>query len=418
MTKSIEITFPKLNHFWLDSGLVGLTVLFQETHHAVERIVSNEGLTLSGSQDDIKATLSDAYDLLVSRCYNTSTKKQKEEMSGFFFDSKEKTIKRFPKKQLFGVTALLYGENQIFQYDKGLKWENKTAHKLPEKHTEIQSILDDFIGTTGIKPSTSVLLVDSPYQLKPQLDPIDVSGKPRKEHCFLCGHTLTGKAKEITKGTYPFITSSSGFKNFNSMIRSAERVCWKCDYLTKFVPISSFYLVTKAGKQEDIFAFLPYSISFLKMLDTYSPLQDAKYKVPNLFKNFQHPLDGYFQKPFEVTFAFLYTLYRKMLIRKKADENEGSLDWDEMCHFITAKAPLEFVVLHAESKGQTYIGKMVWSFRDSVYFFRLMDNLETSGINIKKVMWLLIDSSQNNANRTLRRNRVCEQILRSSRFLA
>lgn len=423
--KSIEITFPKLNHFWLDSGLLGLAVMLKDIDNSgVEKTISDNGLTLAGTESDIQDLLQRAYDLLIGRYYNTSTKKQKEEMFGFFYNSTEKSIKRFPKKKLAGIPALLYGENQIFQYREGIKWENKTQHKLPEMYSDVQSILDTFLQSTGIKSSTSVLLMDSPYEFRPKLEGITLSGKQGKGKCFLCGCEVYGKKREITKGTYPFITSSSGFKTFNSMGATAENICWRCDYISKFIPVNSFYLTVKQKQNEDFFAFFPYSVSFEKMMDVYSPLQDAKYDDPNLFKNFQHPLgfenyaDGYFQKPFEVTFAFLHTLYKKVLLHQKADEETGGLNWEEMCDLTFAKAPLEFVVVHAESKGQTSMGKMVWPFRDSTYFFRLIESIEKSGINIKEVMRLLIDFSQKNQeNKTILRNIFCERILKKRTIL-
>jgi hypothetical protein len=63
------------------------------------------------------------------------------------------------------------------------------------------------------------------------------------------------------------------------------------------------------------------------------------------------------------------------------------------------------------------MGKMVWQFRDSVYFFRLMEILEKSEINIKEVMRLLIDFSQKSDNKTLIRNKVCERILKKKSLL-
>lgn len=421
--KPVEITFPKLNHFWLDSGLLGLNIMLNEVDSSIDKTSNEGGLTLKGTEVEIQEALKKAYDLLIKRYYNTSTKNQKEEMAGFFYDTNDNSIKRFPKKQLAGIPALLYGENQIFQFNKGIKWKNKTQHKLPEEYSNIQSVVDVFLQSTGIKSSTSVLLIDSPYEFRPKLENINLQMKQPKGRCFLCGGEVYGKTREITKGTYPFITSSSGFKTFNSMGSSAENVCWKCDYISKFIPVNSFYLIIKNKKKEDLFAFFPYSVSFEKMLNVYKPLQDAKYEDPNLFKNFQHPLgfenyaDGYFQKPFEVAFAFLYTLYRKVLLHQESDEEGSVLDWEEMCDLTISRAPLEFVVLYAESKGQTSMGKMVWPFRDSVYFFRLIENIEKSKINIKEVMRLLIDFSQKNDNRTIVRNRACERILKKQSIL-
>ncbi len=446
MTKSIEITFPKLNHFWLDAGLLGLSVLLNDMHGEAKRTINDDGLSLKGTENDIKTALDGAYGLLISRYYDTSTKKQIDDETSynFYYDSKADNFVAFPKKKSVGIAGLIFNkaprpkgssakwvgkikekwvDNAWVKVDDDEKVPKDQAtrvrHILPLSHERLQKPMDDFLSGLGLTVTTSGLLIDGPNIVQPNATiPKHLFGD-KKGQCYLCGddsHAL----EEIGQTIFPFITGSSGLLNFNTECARPEKVCWKCAFIGKFVPASSFYLM----QGDDLFAFFPYSVSFLKMFDVYGPLQDAKHEDPTLFKNFQHPLgfekyaDGFFHKAFEVSFAFLYTLYRKLLLRKKADEDEGSLDWDKMCNFVTAKAPLEFVVVHAESKGQTHMGKMVWPFRDSVYFFRLMENLEQSGVNIKEVMRLLIDFSQKNANRTLRRDRVCERILKKQSILS
>jgi len=420
MSETTEIHFYKMNHFWLDSGLLGLAVILKELKPEIKMIINDAGLTLGGTEDALRDALKRAYDLLIERYYNLSTKKQKEDMSGFFYNSDEKCIKRFARKQLGGIPGLLYGENQIFQYKNGIKWADKKMHRLPEEYIEVQEVLDEFIATSGIKPSIGILLLDGPYEFRPKIGEFHLSKKGKIKKCFLCGQQVYGEVKEITKGTYPFITSSSGFKTFNSFCSSAEQVCWKCDYVSKFAPVNGFYFTNKSKQNEEMFIFFPYSISFEKMLEIYPPLEEAKYNDPYLFRNFQQPFggDSTLQKPFEVAFVFLYTIYDKLLRLQKAVDGEVQEFWERVIDFAVSRAPVEFVVLHAESKGQTTMGKMVWPFRDSVYFFRLMKEIEESGINIKEVMNLLVDPSlfskkgRVGGNKTLIRNRVCERILK------
>ncbi len=442
---SVEITFPKLNHFWLDSGLLGLSVLIDETGNTIEKVVDDNGLTLRGTESDIKATLKRVYDLLTSWYYDTSTKKQIDDESSynFYYDSEKGSFTAFPKKKTVGIAKLIFNkaprpkrssvkwadiikETKINDQWVPIGKETKTTkgqvtrirHILPPSYKHLQKPMDEFLDKLGLTVTTSGLLVDGPNAVQPNVTiPKSLSGAA-KGTCYLCGEE-SNVLEEIGQTIFPFITGSSGLLNFNTQCGKPEKVCWKCAFIVKFVPVTGFYFT----QGDDLFAFFPYSISFLKMVDTYAPLQDARYKDPNLLKNFQHPLgfekyaDGYFQKPFEVALAFLYTLYRKVLLHCKADGEEDSLDWDRMCGLVTANAPLEFIVVHAESKGQTYMGKMIWPFRDSVYFFRLMENLEHSGVNIKEVMRLLIDFSRKGANRTLSRNRVCERILKKQSIL-
>lgn len=430
----IEITFPKTNHFWLDSGLLGLTVMLNEDTSSVERSVSDRGVTLKGTESEIHNALQKAYDLLIERYYNLSTKKQKDDTNSynFYYDSKEDKFVAFPKKKSVGIAKLIYNKAPR-PTGISVKWEKeekreitidgKTVRKnrgiLPSDYSHLKERMEKFLDEHSLDVTTAGLLIDGPNMVRPNVDIPKKFLTTAKGQCYLCGED-NFSLEEVSQTIFPFITGSSGLLNFNTLCSKPEKVCWKCAFIGKFVPVNGFYL----SQGDNLFAFFPYSVSFEKMLDVYNPLQDAKYEDPNLFKNFKHPLgfenyeDGYFQKPYEVAFAFLYTLYRKILLHQKADEEGSVLNWEEMCNLTISKAPLEFIVLHAVSKGQTSMGKMVWQFRDSVYFFRLMEELEKSGIKVKEVMRLLIDFSQKKQeNKTILRNKFCERILKKRTVL-
>lgn len=432
--KTLEITFPKLNHFWLDSGLLGLTVMLKEVDNIIDKTVSDTGLTLRGTEKEIQEALKKAYDLLITRHYDLSTKKQRDNTNSynFYYDSKEDKFVPFPKKKSVGIAELIYNKAPR-PVGRSIEWERKEKKEvvidgkivkrnrgiLPSNYSHLQNRMEEFLDEYGLDVTTTGLLIDGPNMVRPNVTIPKKFSAPPKGKCYLCGedsHTLEDASQTI----FPFITGTSGLLNFNTLCSKPEKVCWKCAFIGKFVPVNGFYL----SNRDNLFAFFPYSVSLEKMLDVYKPLQDAKYEDPNLFKNFRHPLgfekdeDGYFQKPFEVAFAFLYTLYRKVLLHQGIDERGGILNWEEMCNLTISRAPLEFVVLHVESKGQTFMGKMVWPFRDSVYFFRLIEDMEKAGINIKEVMRLLIDFSQKNQeNRTILRNKFCERILKKRTVL-
>jgi hypothetical protein len=76
------------------------------------------------------------------------------------------------------------------------------------------------------------------------------------------------------------------------------------------------------------------------------------------------------------------------------------------------------MIIATESLGDTQMGKMIWPFQDSVYFFRLMGAMEKNGIKLKDVMRKFVDVEQSkNENKTLVRNRVCERILKKQSIL-
>jgi len=99
----IDIFFPKLNHFWMDSGLLGFYNIAKEENQPPEvrlELVSEEtsqGVFITGERQDVEKLLEKTYQELLARYYNTSSQKQKEEKSGFYYDSKSDKFVRFQK---------------------------------------------------------------------------------------------------------------------------------------------------------------------------------------------------------------------------------------------------------------------------------------------------------------------------------
>jgi len=415
----------------LDSGLIGLVKMLEEVEADIQISVSDDKLVLRGPRDNLQSSIKKAYGILVSNYYNLSTKKQETDTSSynFYYDTEQDKFIPFPKKKAVGIASIVYNKAPR-PSGSILKWKEKdwkkqkkeinvngkkiqrTRPHLPDTHRTLQEKMDDFLDKCGLDITTSGLLIDGPNQVRPKVT-IKIGAGASKGICYLCGES-SNLLEDIKETVFPLITGSSGVLSFNSQGGNPEKVCWKCSLLGKFVPVNGFYL----SQGDNLFAFLPYSTSLEKMSDVFVPLHEAEYKDPNLFRNFDHPLGGYFQRSFEVTFAFLYTLYTKLRQKAKQDDENAVLDWGEMLELTTSKAPLDFFVLHMESKGQTTMGKMAWPFRDSVYFFRLMNEVEQAGIDMREVMRMFIDFTQTkNENKTLTRNKVCERILKKQTIL-
>ena len=266
-----------------------------------------------------------------------------------------------------------------------------------------------FLSETGLKISANNLLIDGPNAIHPQVE-IKVKKGKEKGKCFICGeasHSLT----EIGGTVYPMITGSSGVLSFNSNGGRPEKVCWKCDFLGKFVPVNGFYVYNN----ESYNIYFPYSSSLVKMSEVYDDFQAVKVDDPNLFKNFENQLGVFFQRPFEQLFTFLYSLYWMVLSKKTTDEGDSELDFEKLFDVIISKNPLEFYTINTTSLGDTQMGKMIWPFNDSVYLFRLFDKIEKNKISIKEVIAGLVDYDQTkNENKTMMRNTVCERILKKS----
>lgn len=418
---SLEITFPKLSHFWMDSGLLGLYKIAKKENLSemeVEMHLTDEGLTFKGTEENLTALFTKSYESLLDQYYNKSTEKQKQKKEGFYYDSKEDKFVRFPKVKSMGIAGLIFNKaprmtaKQV-RYDvielneAGKKIKKKV---LPPEYSHLQDRFEAFLSETGLKISANNLLIDGPNAIQPQVE-IKVKKGKEKGKCFICGeasHSLT----EIGGTVYPMITGSSGVLSFNSNGGSPEKVCWKCDFLGKFVPVNGFYVYNN----ESYNIYFPYSSSLVKMSEVYDDFQAINIvDDPNLLKNFENRLGGYFQRPFEQLFTFLYSLYWTVLSKKIIDNGDHELDYEKLFTVIISKAPLEFYTINTTALGDTQMGRMIWPFNDSVYIFRLFDKIEKNKINVKEVMAGLIDYEQTkNENKTMLRNKVCERILKKS----
>jgi len=132
--KETELTFRKLGHFWLDSGLLGLIKMIEDVNSDIQVIISNDKLVLKGSKDNLKSSLEKAYDRLISCYYNLSTQKQKSDTSSynFFYDTQQDIFSPFPKKKAVGIASIICDQAPIPSGRK-LKWKEKGKNWKKEK---------------------------------------------------------------------------------------------------------------------------------------------------------------------------------------------------------------------------------------------------------------------------------------------
>ena len=152
---SLEITFPKLSHFWMDSGLLGLYKIAKEENPSemeIEMHLTDEGLIFKGSEDNLTALFNKAYESLLDQYYNKSTEKQKQKNEGFYYDSKEDKFVRFPKVKAMGIAGLIFNKaprmtakqvkyDVIELNDAGKKIKKKV---LPPEYSHLQDRFDSF----------------------------------------------------------------------------------------------------------------------------------------------------------------------------------------------------------------------------------------------------------------------------------
>jgi len=274
--------------------------------------------------------------------------------------------------------------------------------------------MEKYVKDNGLKITTAGLLLDGPNAVQPKLK-IAIGEKKRGKYCYLCGEE-TGSLEDANQTVFPFITGSSGILSFNPNAGRPEKVCWRCFMLGKYVPVVGFY----STQGDSLSIFLPYSTSLKKMCQVHDLLESTKYQDENLYRNFEHPLGGYYQHPYEVTYSFLYTLYDRCLLnRLEPGTDEIDLGVEAALDLTTNTAPLEFYVIQTKKEGDTFSGKMIWPFKETLYFFRLHENIEkTIKIRMKEVLSYCVDyEASKNENKTLLRNRICERMLKKQSIL-
>jgi len=418
----IEVNFPKLNHFWMDSGLLGLyRIAENECPEKMEvKIKLNEdGVLFKGTETNLVSFFHKAYNSLLSEYYNTSTEKQKQDNTGFYYDSKIGNFLRFPKVKPMGIAGLIFNKaprptkckvkyEEIDIIESGKKIKKKI---LPKDYEHLQEGLDNFLSYTGLKISSSNLLLDGRNAIKPHIE-INLKKIEQKGRCFICGDS-SNSLMDIGGTVFPMISGSSGALSFNSSAGKPEKVCWKCDFVAKFVPVNGFYTMNKGNYH----IYFPYSSNLEKMNYVSRNLRATEFYVedPMLLRNFDNILGGYFQKSYEQLFAFLFSLYHVVIVGNDpitSTNEDDEINYENFGISLT-KVPPVFFVMHTEALGDTQMGKMIWSFQNSIYLYRLLYCLEKDKINIKEIMTLLVDFEQKkNENKTIVRNRICERILK------
>jgi hypothetical protein len=401
----------------MDAGLLGLYRIAHKEHSkesGVEIILNDSGIYFKGTEKNIQAFLQKSYERLLKDFYNTSSQNQIEKNEGFYYDTEKEQFIRFPKVKPMGIAGLVKISGQSYKnkgkanFEKSNESQSKQP-KLEEKYSLLQDRFEKFLADTKLKPGNSLLL-NGENIISPSIHIGKLSGKS-KGCCFICGQP-SHSFSDIGGTVFPFITGSSGVLSFNTIGSSAEKVCWKCDFIAKFVPVIGFYNVNK----DTMHIYFPYSASLEKMNDVCRSLDSTKIEDPHLMRNFDNRLGGYFQKPYEQFFTFLYSLYRVVMTKRtssSAEEDDYELDYEALFDVNLNKAPLDFFVIYTESLGDAQMGKMIWPFHESIYLFRLLDHLEQNKIDLKKVMNLLVDHDQpKNESKTILRNRVCENILK------
>ncbi len=403
MNTSVE--FKKVNHFWIDGGLIGLYLIIVnnnlDSKYNIQIKIDNNLLKLKSEnkedKDNILKCLNEAYDILLDRHWNISSTKQKERLENFYYDESRDIFIRIPKIMPHPIAGI---------YVK--KPDEKSFKAIPYKelNKELQKKVDEYLKTNKLTlyGSKKKLLFEPP-RYKPRVY-IMQKGK-KKNICYLCGNEHYNDIK-VSQTVFPLF-AGSGFRTFYTECSShQDTVCWKCDFLGKFTVESIFFKVNKS----DYFIFIPYSESLDKMIEINEKLRDLVQFDENYYTNIKSTKKdfiNYANRPFELLVAFLYIMYRQLI---KIDNKNESEILKQLYNIAIKKGPITLYFLNLEEKGNTFLGKLAIPFTDTIYMFKLFYELETAKINIDDINYQLIDYSVDKFNnQSLFRNKLWRKVI-------
>ena len=436
----ITVTFPRLNQFWNDSGVLGLYRciigdIHQKSQRGVDYPSTNldtefqtstkleaDQLVISGEADAVQRLLETAYnDRLIKHYYDISSEKQREEVASHnFFYNSEGVFESFPKRKSRGIAAFIY-DKAPRPAGGQIKWADKTPGKLPDDYAHLQARLDQFLEREELKPGPPAgMLIDEPNRVRPKVI-IQVQEPSRKSTrktspCFLCGGT-SSKMEKMNQTIFPFMTGESGVLSFFSTTRGATHVCWRCSFIGKFVPVNGFYI--QSGDRMHM--FFPFAPNLCKMNDVYNRLIGITEWEPNFYRNIDQRLGGYFTHPSEMAFAFLHRVYAELTTEDELNEEDPFEDEEfqqEISNLAFKDAPLSFFIISTEQKGQIQMPTQVRLYDDLVYLFRLFRHLRKKNMRWKSIAQNMLDfTAVKDDNKSLKRNRMLDAVLTKQSIL-
>lgn len=394
------------NHWWFDSGIVGLyfigtEVSKDEKFKEIKLSFDANSLSIKGKDEEtIRDFLDECYERLTSLYWNVSTKSQKDNQELVLYDRDSDKFFLAPKRQATPVVS---------NFVKGTSWkaEGIEYKKLDPK---LKERTDQFLKQTGksLWGSKKVLLYTQPVS-HPDLSILPKENYKRQYICTVCGKS-TSNYSEISQPSFLLFASKSAAQSFHSQGRRPAKICWECELLSKFTMDSINY--KKEGTTLSILILnspnLQHSIDNQRKMGSRSILRgrDDDY----FFKNIGFDEDGLIKKAkmsYELLWAYFVDTYN-ILKSNEVDEEKDDFFQHFLKDIITA--PLEIIIIILSEKGQTFITKELIFYNDVSYAFRILDKLINSNVNIKKVFNSLLETDPK-GNLLPTRNNILKKVL-------
>jgi len=384
-----ELEFKNYNHPWLNSGIVGFYKLCElYKQEGFETKFKNNKLVISGeSEDAIYGFLNKMYDILIDKYYTTSSAKQNEKPMGFYYDTEKKKCIHFPKAKPVGTSHVIFNAapNPI-----------AGREKFKNLSPDVQETINEFLKETGIKSEFGNIYINGRNEYRPRLKPFPKKDdKAGKYTCAICGENIHKKEYPITSSILPM--KSGGCITFNSFnSNDGELACWKCNYISKFVPVVALYNTSSHGGNYYTKIFIPHQNDLEELNNLYGGFKQTIDPKNLFFKNhslkFENSLPDNTKEiifehfspegTYETILAHLYSYY-KMIDNRDNIDNKDANNIETLFGTEDAEIP-KFYTYDMKLIGKSYAGNDLYEINNVLYLFRLFKYMESENKDTKK----------------------------------
>lgn len=418
----MEYSIELRKHWWFDAGVAGLYTIskcgderLNEYNVTAEIDSANQAIKFQSKNNDtdmteLRSFLQTCYEILAEKYWNVSTVKQKENPELVVYNRNKDELVLMPKRKPTPVVSMFVGARS-WQGD-GIPYND-----IPDP---LKTRVDEFLKSTKSKlwGSKKLLLYDQPVcHQKLEILP-EKTKKGKKEVCCVCGQQ-SQHVTEVGLPSFLLFASSNAAKSFNSQAKKPAKICWECEFVSKFAIESASYKQTS----DNIFIIQVTSpdadklVEMQKEFGSLSSLRmmDDKYFYSNIGQEV-NSLIKYCTSPYELLWTFMEEKYNLILRESNEDnENLNDLEFDSYIRdFLEcfSKVPVQINMMHAVDSGDTFLTKSLIIYDELGYFYRLLHHLKKSGINTRSIFQSFYDE------KNIFRERILKNVLKKNKVLS
>lgn len=276
--------FKESGNYWIDSGIISLFRAFNsaENKELAEKLgirIKERKFTVEGPNQDIVASfIKETVDNLINSEYITPTQNK-----DIWYDEKEGEFKLYQKTNFTPFHAALISvipsiKEKLFLKDMSLNLQEKLATQLESfnKSTDQKAKI-------GPKQAKNPEKAYVPMEIPKLSINTTLDLEPGKNCCSFCGRPVK-KGIYPSGINYPWITSATKLKNFNSMHKGKLVMCGYCEAAS----IAAYDIVRYHLNDKHLFMALPHAESLSELRGIWSDIiaYSSTKGTENIYCNF------------------------------------------------------------------------------------------------------------------------------------